>query len=131
MQREDFAYTVTTDKSVEEAAAAVEARCAEKNFRVLAKHNVAATLAEKGFQRGPMYIFDICNAKYAHAVLSAENLISIFLPCPISVYEEGGRTVIATMRPTAIHPFFPAADLGKVPEEVEGILKSIVDEAAR
>ncbi len=131
MERERFAYTATTDKTVDEAVAAVEAKTAEKGFRVLGRHNVAALLAEKGFPRGPMQIVEVCGAKYAHRVLQADNLISIFLPCPISVYEEGGRTVIATMRPTAIDAFFPGAGLGGVPEEVEGILKAIIDEAAR
>lgn len=130
MRREDFAYRVATGKTVAEAADAVEAKAAEKGFRVLARHNVAGILREKGFPRPPMEIVELCAARHAHRVLEAEHLISLFLPCPVSVYEEDGRTFIATMRPTAIRAFFPQADLGEVPEEVESLLRSIVDEAA-
>jgi uncharacterized protein (DUF302 family) len=130
MPREEFAYWVTTEKAVPEAVAAVEAKAAEKGFRVLGRHDVATLLREKGFERSAMQIVEICGARYAHRVLAADNLTSIFLPCPIRVYEEDGRTVIATMRPTAIEAFFPHSDLGGVPEEVEAIVRSIVDEAA-
>lgn len=130
MRREDFALWVTTAKPVPEAVAAVEAKAGEKGFRVLGRHDVATLLREKGFERGPMQIVEVCGARYAHRVLAADNLISIFLPCPIAVYEEDGRTVIAAMRPTAIGAFFPGADLGGVPEEVEVVIRAIVDEAA-
>jgi len=51
------------------------------------------------------------------------------LPCRISVYEEGGRTKIATMLPTAMLALFPeAAELKSVAEDVErNILQMIRD----
>lgn len=130
MRREEFAYWTTTAKSVPEAVAAVEAKAAEQGFRVLGRHDVATLLREKGFDRPPMQIVEVCGARFAHRVLGADPLISIFLPCPVCVYEEDGRTVIATMRPTAIASFFPGADLDGVPAEVEAILRAIVDGAA-
>ncbi|MBI4462549.1 MAG: hypothetical protein HY653_06565, partial [Acidobacteria bacterium] len=45
---ENFEYTIETKQSVEAAVAAVERKAAEKGFRVLHTHDVAATLAEKG-----------------------------------------------------------------------------------
>ncbi|HEX9002452.1 MAG TPA: DUF302 domain-containing protein, partial [Blastocatellia bacterium] len=60
-----FEYTVTTNKSFEEAVEAIQRRAAENGFRVLHTHDVAATLAEKGFPREPLKIIEICNAKYA------------------------------------------------------------------
>lgn len=130
VRREDFAYWVTTEGPVPAAVAAVEAKAAEKGFRVLGRHDVAGLLREKGFERSAMQIVEICAAKYAHRALAADNLISIFLPCPVCVYEEDGRTLIATMRPTAIGALFPEADLGDLPAEVEAIVRAIVDEAA-
>lgn len=44
-----FEKTVTTDKPFEQAVSAVETKAADKGFRVLHTHDVAATLAEKGF----------------------------------------------------------------------------------
>lgn len=51
------------------------------------------------------------------------------MPCRVSVFAQGGETVIAAMRPTAVREFFPAADLGDVPEEADALIRSIVDEA--
>lgn len=122
-------YTVPTDKSVDQAVADVEARSQEKGFRVLHTHDVAATLASKGFQREPMKIVEICNARYASQVLAADPKISLMLPCPISVYSEGGRTYISALRPKVISEFYPQAEVQAVAEEVEKGVISIVDEA--
>ena len=60
----------------EQAVSAIEAKAAEKGFRVLHTHDVAATLAEKGFPREPLKIVEICNAKYASQVLNRDVKIS-------------------------------------------------------
>jgi len=90
-----FERTVTTDKSFQDAVIAIEQKAAEKGFRVLHTHDVAATLAEKGYPRDPLKIIEICNAKYASQVLNKDVKISLMLPCPISVYVEGRRTTLA------------------------------------
>ena len=124
-----FDYTVETHKTVDEAAAEVERLTAELKFRVLAVHDVSATVAAKGFDLPPTRIIEVCNAKYAYEVLKADPLISLMLPCPISVYTRDGKTWISMMLPTAISEFYPDADLGTVPAEVEAVLRQIVDRA--
>lgn len=125
-----FEHTVTTEKSFDDTVAAVERIAAEKGFRVLHTHDVAATLAEKGFRREPLKIIEICNAKYASQVLARDVKISLMLPCPISVYVEG-RTHISTMLPTTISEFFPQAGIDEVAAQVEKTVLEIVAEAAR
>lgn len=124
-----FEQTMTTDKSFEEAVAAIEQKAAEKGFRVLHTHDVAATLAEKGFPRAPLKIIEICNAKYASQVLDKDVKISLMLPCPISVYVEGGQTHISTLLPTSIVQFFPYAGIEDLASEVESIVLRIIEEA--
>ena len=102
-----FERTVPTEKSFDEAVAAVERAAAEKGFRVLHTHDVPAALAEKGFPLGPLKIVEICNARYASEVLDRDVRISLMFPCPISVYVEGGTTQICTLLPTTISDFFP------------------------
>jgi uncharacterized protein (DUF302 family) len=126
---ESFDYTVSTGKSFDEAVAAVETKAAEKGFRVLHTHDVAATLAGKGFSREPLKIVEICNARYAHEVLGRDIRISLMLPCPISVYTEGGQTRISTLLPGAIARFYPEAGIEGLAAEVEAIVKAIVDES--
>ncbi|MBI1745822.1 MAG: DUF302 domain-containing protein [Acidobacteria bacterium] len=125
----EMIYTVETKKSFDEAVAAVEKKTAEKSFRVLHTHDVTATLAEKGFAREPLKIVEICNARYASEVLQKDVRTAVMLPCPISVYRVGERTFISTMRPTAMAPMFPGADLEALASEVEGKIIEIVNEA--
>jgi uncharacterized protein (DUF302 family) len=67
--KKQFQYTVETGKPFDIAEQAVQQKTAEKGFRVLHTHNVAATLAEKGFSREPLQIVEICNARYASEAL--------------------------------------------------------------
>lgn len=124
-----FDYTVTTEKSFDDAVAAIERSAAENNFRVLHVHDVAATLREKGFQRDPLKIIEICNAKYADQVLREDIRTSLMLPCPISVYAEGGKTSISTLLPGSMVEFFPDAGIADVAKAVEGAVLKIIREA--
>ncbi len=124
-----FEKTWTTNKSFEQAVSAVEAKAAEHGFRVLHTHDVAATLAEKGFPREPLKIVEICNAKYASQVLNCDVKLALMLPCPISVYVQDGRTLISTLLPTSMIEFFPTAGIESLASEVERIVLQIVEEA--
>jgi uncharacterized protein (DUF302 family) len=123
-------YTVPTEKSFAEALQAVVDATAERNFRVLAVHDVQATLAEKGFDREPLAIVEVCNSKHAHRVLAADVRIALMLPCPITVQQVSGAVSISTMRPTLIATFFPDAGVEDTAEEVERVLFDLVDHAA-
>lgn len=124
-----FEQTVTTDKPFDEAVTNIEMKAAENGFRVLHTHDVAATLAEKGFPREPLKIIEICNAKYASQVLNKDVKISLMLPCPISVYIHEGKTHISTLLPTSIAEFFPQAGIEDLASEVERIVLKIIEEA--
>ena len=126
---QNFERTVISEKPFEEAVAAIEKRSADKGFRVLHTHDVAATLAEKGFPREPLKIVEICNAKYASEVLNKDVKLSLMLPCPISVYVQGGKTYISTLLPSSIADFFPRAGIEKLASEVERIVLEIIEEA--
>jgi uncharacterized protein (DUF302 family) len=124
-----FERTVTTKKSFDEAVASIERKTVEKGFRVLHTHDVAATLAEKGFVREPLKIIEICNARYASQVLEKDVRIALMLPCPISVYREGDVTHVSTMLPSVIADFYPDAGIEELAQEVERIVLTIVEEA--
>jgi len=124
-----FEKTFLTQKSFDDAVAAIEKKTAEKGFRVLHTHDVAATLAGKGFRRDPLKIIEICNAKYASQVLEKDVKLSLMLPCPISVYVQGGKTCISTLLPSSIVEFFPEAGIETIAAEVEKAVLGIIEEA--
>lgn len=125
----NFEYTVISGKSFDEAVKAIEQKSAEKGFRVLHTHDVAATLTEKGFPREPLKIVEICNARAASEVLKKDVKTSLMLPCPISVYTEEGKTFISTLLPSSIADFFPKAGIEAIAADVEKTVLAIVNEA--
>src|SRR3989338_2035003 len=123
----DFDYTLTTEKTFDEAVKAVEGETKTAGFRVLYIHDVTATLKEKGFKIEPFKIVEICNAKSAYTALQADFKIGLCLPCKINVYLKDGITYISGMRPVILSQFFPNANLGNLPTEVDIIIRGIID----
>lgn len=123
----DFDYTVITEKSFDEAVKAVEQETKNVGFKILYIHDVSATLREKHLEIEPFKIIEICNAKSAYAVLQADIKIGLCLPCKINVYQKQGVTYISGMRPIVLSQFFPQADLGSLPAEVDTIIRGIID----
>ena len=108
----NFETTIESPRSLDYTVRAIEQKAAEKGFRVLHTHDVAATLAEKGFQRKPLKIIEICNAHYASAVLEKNVKVSLMLPCPISVYEQEGKIFVSALLPSRIADFFSSGGNG-------------------
>lgn len=127
----NFEYTVETSKSFDDAVNAVEQNTAANGFRVLHTHDVAATLAEKGFQREPLKIVEVCNAKYANEVLKKDITAALMLPCPITIYTKDGKTHISTMLPTVMGEFFPGKGIEAIAAQVEQVVVSIINESAK
>ena len=125
----EFDYTVVTVKSFDSAVDGVEEEIAKAGMRVLHIHDVQKTLAEKGFEREPFKIVEFCNAKYANDFLNADIKIGLCLPCKINVYVKDGQTFISGMRPIILSQFFPNADLGEKPKEIDQIIRNIIDNA--
>lgn len=123
-------YTATTDKTFDEAVASVEARAAEAGFRVLHVHDVAATLASKGFEREPYKIVEICQAGAAHEALQKDPMAGLMMPCKINVYRNQGKTVLSAIRPALLADFFPGKGLEALAQKIDGQITAIV-EAAR
>lgn len=123
----EFDYTVTTKKDFDSAVLAVQEETVKAGFRVLYVHDVQKTLDEKGFKIEPMKIIEFCNAKSAYTVLQEDAKIGLCLPCKILVYIKEGNTIISGMRPIILTQFFPKAQLGTLPEEIDKLIKVVID----
>ena len=75
-------------------------------------------------------IFEVCQPQQAKKVLDENMSVSTALPCRISVYEEDGKTVLATLKPTTLLGMFQSPQLERVAQEVEDTLGKIMREAA-
>jgi len=83
---------LSTDQTVGEAAAALQAAVQANHFGVMQVHNLKETMAKKGveFVRECL-IFEVCQPQQAKKVLDEDMSISTALPCRISIYEENGK----------------------------------------
>lgn len=123
----EFDYTINTTKSFTEAVQSVGEEISKAGMRVLYVHDVQKTLDEKGFKREPFKIIEFCSAKFANEFLNKDIKIGLCLPCKINVYTKDGQTFISGMRPIILSQFFPQADLGKRPKEIDQIIQNIIN----
>ena len=125
-------HIVESRKPPDRVAKDLEEAVARHKFGVLGVHDLKAKLAEKGVVLSrECRVFEVCNPHQAKKVLDANLEISTALPCRISVYEEGGVTKLATIKPTAMIDLYSTPGLKDVAREVEVTLEAIMAEAAR
>jgi uncharacterized protein (DUF302 family) len=125
-------YVIESSKPLGRVVEDLQVAVARHKFGVLGVHDLRAKMAEKGVAFAPeCRIFEVCNPHQAKTVLEANLAISTALPCRISVYEEGGITKLATIKPTAMIALYATPDLKEVAEDVETTLERIMAEAAR
>ncbi len=123
--------TTSTGKTVSEAATALHAAVQANQFGVMQVHNLKETMLNKGveFERECL-IFEVCQPQQAKKVLEQNMSVSTALPCRISIYVEGGKTILATLRPTVLLGMFDSPQLEGVAKEVENTILKIMTEAA-
>ena len=89
---------LSTDITVIDAAAALQAAVQANHFGVMQVHNLKETMTKK----------------QAKKVLDENMSVSTALPCRISIYEEGGKTILATLKPTTLLAMFNTPQLKDV-----------------
>jgi len=130
-ERKPMLVKLSTDKTVSEASSALQAAVQANRFGVLQVHNLKETMAKKGVEFArECLIFEVCQPQQAKKVLDQNMSVSTALPCRISIYEEGGKTILATLKPTALLAMFNAPQLKGVAQEVEDTMVKIMKEAA-
>jgi uncharacterized protein (DUF302 family) len=120
-----------TDKSVSETAVSLHATVQANHFGVMQVHNLKETMVKKGVEFArECLIFEVCQPQQAKKVLDENMSVSTALPCRISIYEEGGKTILATLKPTTLLALFNTPQLKGVAQEVEDTIVKIMQEAA-
>ncbi len=62
-------------------------------------------------------IFEVCQPQPAKKVREQNMSVSTAMPCRISLYEEGGKTVLATLKPTTLLAMFNTPQLEPVAQD--------------
>ena len=128
----ELLITRSTALSLETVCQRLTEVATSHKFGVLATHNLREKMESKGvpFAR-ECRVIEVCNPRQAQLVLNQSIEISTALPCRISIYEEGGRTVLATIKPTMLLTMFNVPGAAATAQEVEDTMVRIMDETCR
>ena len=122
-------YTVSTTKTVNEAVESIQNNVKEYGFGILHIHDVKDTLNEKGVHfSNECKILDICNPYKAKELLSTDMIMSMSLPCKISVYTDNKETKISMLKPTSMFKNFNSS-VDDIAQEIETSLKNIIEQS--
>lgn len=125
-------HIVESRKPLDRVTKDLEEAVARHKFGILGVHDLRAKMAEKGVEFArECRIYEVCNPQQAKRVLERNMEISTALPCRVSVYEEGGLTKLATIKPTAMIALYGTPELKGVAAEVEATIAAIMADAAR
>ena len=104
----------------------------KKEWQNPAVHNLQQSLAKAGKHVRPVQVVEICKPAYSGAMLekSDERIVSVMMPCRISVYEkEDGKTYVALLDMASMAAALPASVVETIREandESFGIVKSVI-----
>lgn len=122
---------LSTNKTVSEAASALETAIQNNHFGLMQVHNLKETMMKKGVELAhECLIFEVCQPQQAKKVLDQNMSVSTALPCRISIYDEGGKTILATLKPTTLLAMFNSPQLEGVAQEVENTIIKIMKEVS-
>ena len=122
-----FAFTVKTQKSIDDAVTNLTENLKEIGFGVLETLNFKKILSEKGLEFSDDYrLMEVCNPNLAKQVLEANPDLGLLLPCTIAVYQKDNENFISLARPTSLLSMASDENLKISGEEIEdGLIKII------
>lgn len=125
-------YVVESDKTFDQAVADLDAAVKRNGFGVLHVHDIGATLKSKGQPfTEQCKVFEVCNPRHASNVLAVDLRLNMALPCRISVYTEGGKTLLGMIEPQRVMSVLSYdPQLDAIAREVGNATRCMIDEAA-
>jgi uncharacterized protein (DUF302 family) len=108
------------DKTVETLKSEAE----KGGWNVPAVHDLQQSLAKSGKNVKPVKVIEICKPQYSGQMLELNNerIMSVMMPCRISVYEKNdGNIYLALLNTSAM--------TSGMPDNIAGVMKSASDES--
>ena len=91
-------YKIESTQSIGKISESVPSACEKYKFALLQTYVYHEIVESKGFPiKRKVFVYEICQAKTAAAMLTDFPHFSIFMPCKLAIYEDNGETIISTM----------------------------------
>jgi uncharacterized protein (DUF302 family) len=101
----------------------IKAEALERSWNIPVIHDLQKSLAKSGKEVKPVTVIEICKPEFSGRLLELnyERIISVFMPCRISVYEkDDGKTYVALIDGEAL--------AGSQPRNIAEVMKTASDE---
>jgi len=130
-EQSEMLYRKQTEKSVDQVFRTSKRRPWHTALVCFTATTSSRRCKAKGFElANECRVLEVCNTKQASEVLAIDMALNMALPCRISIYEDGGKTIVGMIPPTAVLKLVsddpriePAARL------VEETMEKIIDSA--
>lgn len=126
---EMFTYKIISNQLIEQIVQQVPRVCEQFKFSLLQTYIYHEIVENKGFPiKRKVYVFEICQAKTAAAMLTDYPHFSIFMPCKIAIYEENEQVVLSTMNmEIMLNALTSSPEIFKDTTLLFGTLKTMMD----
>lgn len=94
-------YRKESNRTVDDIFADFETAAKAEGFGVLHHYDFRKILAGKGFPIDKeCRVLEVCNPRQASEVLATDMALNMALPCRVSIYQDGGKTIVGMIPPT-------------------------------
>lgn len=114
-QKSKYSFIETVERLTTEAK--------ESSWNIPVIHDLQKSLLKSGKEINPVTVIEICKPEFSGKLLELnyERIISVFMPCRISVYEKNdGKTYVALINGEAL--------AGSQPKNIAEVMKAASDE---
>jgi len=121
---------VESSLSVEQAVEKVQEASKANGFGVLNTLNLQQIMAGKGVNYAEAAtVVEICRPGDAKTFLDADQRVAPCLPCRIAVTSQSGKTIVHTVRPSAMMKMFQNSKLEAPAKAVDAVVEKIINAA--
>ncbi len=113
----------TTIENVKRAATS-------NNFVFIREQDLDSGIAPEGKENPRQHIVYFCNFGFLNRALATDPRVGLFLPCRVTVVEDGGKVKMMTVNPKRLSKIFNNTELNEMCDEMTKQYRAILEEAA-
>jgi cytochrome c oxidase cbb3-type subunit 3 len=129
-QLEEPVMMLESDYSLDETVENLKRAAVGKNFRVIRVQNLEEGLFEKEQQNKKQVVVYFCNFNFINRALSLDPRIGLFMPCRVTVVQEGDKVHMMAINPRYLSRVYNNAELDQACSEMFDIYAEIMEEAS-
>jgi cytochrome c oxidase cbb3-type subunit 3 len=128
-EQEPLSISFESPYSVEETVDALKRAAVGRNFRIIRTQALEDGLFAEDKLNSKQVIVYFCNFDLVNRALAIDPRVGLFLPCRVTVYEQGGTVRVVAINPKRLAYLFNNAELNRLCDEMVKTYTNIIEEA--